>query len=176
MTLKAAALTCLGMLCLATTASAQDANPLTAALKAQHDLIKGNIVKAAAKMDEADYAFSPTPEVRTLGRLFGHIANANYMICAAAAGEKSPSTSNVEQTATSKADLAKALDASFAYCDSVYAKMTDTAGTEKVKFFLGEQPKLAVLAFNNAHNMEHYGNVVTYMRIKGVVPPSSEGR
>lgn len=157
-------------------AQAQDANPMTAATKAQHDLIKGNIVKAAAKMPEADYAFAPTPEVRSLGRLIGHIANANYMICSAAAGEKSPSTSNIEQTATTKADLTKALDGAFAYCDGVYAKLTDAAGMTKVKYFLGEQPKLAVLAFNNAHNMEHYGNLVTYMRIKGVVPPSSEGQ
>lgn len=157
-------------------AQAQDANPMTAATKAQHDLIKGNIVKAAAKMPEADYAFAPTPEVRSLGRLIGHVANANYMICSAAAGEKNPSTSNIEQTATTKADLTKALDDAFAYCDGVYAKLTDAAGMAKVKYFLGEQPKLAVLAFNNAHNMEHYGNLVTYMRIKGVVPPSSEGR
>jgi uncharacterized damage-inducible protein DinB len=176
MTFKSAALTCLGLLCCATAAHAQDANPMTAAIKAQHDLIKSNVVKAAAKMDEDTYSFAPTPEVRTLARLFGHIANANYMICSAAAGEKNPSTANVEQTATTKADIAKALEASFAYCDGVYAKLTDAAGAEKVKFFLGEQPKLAVLAFNNAHNMEHYGNVVTYMRIKGVVPPSSEGR
>lgn len=176
MTLKSAALACLALLCTVAVAHAQDANPLTAATRAQHNLIKGNIVKAAAKMPEADYAFAPTPEVRTLGRLFGHIANANYMICAAAAGEKSPSTSNIEQTATTKAAITSALDAAFAYCDGVYDKMTDTTGIEKVKYFLGEQPKLAVLAFNNAHNMEHYGNVVTYMRLKGVVPPSSEGR
>ena len=174
--LKSVAGACLGLVVAVGAAHAQDANPMTTALKSQHDLIKGNVTKAAAKMAEADYGFSPTPEVRSLGRIIGHIANANYMICSAAAGEKSPSTSNVEESAKTKADLTKALDASFAYCDGVYAKMTDSAGTAKVKFFLGEQPKLAVLAFNNAHNMEHYGNLVTYMRIKGVVPPSSEGR
>lgn len=174
--MKSAAVALIGLLCVSGAAAAQDANPMTAATKAQYDLIKGNVTKAAAKMADADYAFAPTPEVRSLGRLLGHIANANYMICAVAAGEKSPSTSDIEKTATSKADLAKALEGAFAYCDGVFAKMTDTAGLEKVKYFLGEQPKLAVLAFNNAHNMEHYGNIVTYMRIKGVVPPSSEGR
>ncbi len=174
--MKSALVALAGVLCLSGAAAAQDANPMTAATKAQYELIKGNVTKAAAKMSDADYAFAPTPEVRSLAGLFGHIANANYMICAAAAGEKSPSPGDAEKMATTKAALAKALDGAFAYCDGVYAKMTDAAGMEKVKYFLGEQPKLAVLAFNNAHNMEHYGNIVTYMRIKGVVPPSSEGR
>jgi uncharacterized damage-inducible protein DinB len=174
--MKSAGLALAGLLCFSGAALAQDANPLTAATKAQHDLISGNIVKAAAKMAEADFAFAPTPDVRTFGRLIGHIANANYGICAMAAGEKSPATSNIEQTATTKADLVKALDEALAYCNGVYAKMTDAAGIEKVKYYLGEHPKLTVLAFNNAHNMEHYGNIVTYMRIKGLVPPSSEGR
>jgi len=174
--IKSVILASLGVLCVAGAVHAQDANPYTTATKAQHDLIKGNITKAAAKMAEADYSFAPTPEVRTLGRLLGHIANANYMICSVAAGEKSPASGNFEETAKSKADLVKALEGAFAYCDGVYAKMTDASGADKVKYFLGEQPKLSVLAFNNAHNMEHYGNLVTYMRIKGVVPPSSEGR
>lgn len=174
--MKSAVVALTGLLCVCGTAAAQDANPMTAATKAQHDMITGNIVKAAAKMDDADFAFAPTPEVRSFGRLVGHVANANYTICAMAAGEKSPSTSNIEQTATTKADLVKALDGALAYCNGVYAKMTDAAGLEKVKYYLGEHPKLSVLAFNNAHNMEHYGNIVTYMRIKGLVPPSSEGR
>lgn len=174
--MKSAGIALAGLLCFCGTAAAQDANPMTAATKAQHDMITGNIVKAAAKMAEADFAFAPTPDVRTFGRLVGHVANANYAICAMAAGEKSPSTSNIEQTATTKADLVKALDGALAYCNGVYAKMTDAAGLEKVKYYLGVHPKLSVLAFNNAHNMEHYGNIVTYMRIKGIVPPSSEGR
>lgn len=174
--IRLAGLAMTAVLATAGSAAAQDANPLTTALRAQHDLIKGNIVKAAAKVDEGDYVFKPTPEVRDFAGLLGHIANANYMICAAAAGDKNPSPGDAEKTARDKASLAKALDASFAYCDGVFAKMNDTTGLEKVKYFLGEQPKLAVLAFNNAHNMEHYGNVVTYMRMKGLVPPSSEGR
>jgi uncharacterized damage-inducible protein DinB len=174
--IKSATIALAGLLCLTSVATAQDANPLTAALKAQHDMVKGYLTKAAAKMPDSDFAFSPTPEVRSFARLVGHVANANNMICAVAAGEKSPSAADIEKTMTSKADLEKALTAAFAYCDGVYAKMTDTAGMETVKYFLGVQPKLAVLAFNNAHNMEHYGNIVTYMRLKNVVPPSSEPR
>jgi uncharacterized damage-inducible protein DinB len=52
--------------------------------------------------------------------------------------------------------------------------MTDAAATQSVKFFGNEMPKHAVLSINIGHNMEHYGNLVTYMRIKGIVPPTSE--
>ena len=70
----------------------------------------------------------------------------------------------------------QALNAAFAYCDKAYDGMTDAHAAEMVKFFGREQAKLTVLAFNNAHNDEHYGNMVTYMRMKGLVPPSSESR
>lgn len=162
------------VLCTAGMASAQDA--MISATKAQFGLIKGNVTKAAAKVSEADYGFKPTPDVRSFGELVGHMANANYMICAAALGEKSPSTTNIEKTVTGKAALEKALADSFAYCDGVFAKMTAASAVEEVKFFTGPTPRLGVLAFNNVHDMEHYGNMVTYMRLKGLVPPSSEGR
>ena len=81
---------------------------------------------------------------------------------------------SIEKTKTTKADLEKALAASFAYCDKVHAGMTDAAGAAIVKFFLGEMAKLSVLEFNTHHDFEHYGNIVTYMRLKNLVPPSSE--
>jgi uncharacterized damage-inducible protein DinB len=96
------------------------------------------------------------------------------MICAAAAGEKSPA-SGIEKSATTKAALQKALAEAFAYCDKVFAGMTKEKGEELVTFFGNQQPKLAVLAFNTSHDFEHYGNIVTYMRLKGMVPPSSQG-
>ena len=153
-------------------ASAQD--PIIASIKAQHDLFKGYLVKSAAKVTEADYSFKPTPDVRSFGELVGHVANANYMICAMALGEKSPSTVNIEKTVTSKADLEKALADAVAYCDGVLAKLTAAQAVEEVKFFTGPTPRLGVLSFNNSHNMEHYGNMVTYMRLKNITPPSSE--
>ncbi len=161
-------------MCTAGVASAQDT--MIAAVKAQHEMVKGNLVKSAAKMPETDYAFRPAPEVRTFGELVGHVANANYMICAMAMGEKSPAPGNIEKTVTGKAALEKALADSIAYCDSTLGKLTGITAGEEVKYFLGVSPRLGVFAFNNSHNMEHYGNMVTYMRMKGIVPPSSEGR
>jgi uncharacterized damage-inducible protein DinB len=166
------------LLALPLTAAAQDApaDPMTAAARQQFTMAKNYIVKSAEKVPEDQFGFQPTPEVRSFGALLGHIANANYMICSRAAGEKSPSQENLEKTKTSKADLVKALNDAFAYCDGVFAKMTDKAGTEAIDFFGGKQPRLSVLIFNTAHNFEHYGNLITYMRLKGIVPPSSEGR
>jgi len=157
------------------TGAMQAANPSIGSIKATHDQVKGYVIAAAAKVPEDVYAFKPTPEVRSMGQLFGHIADANFGICAAASGQK-PTMSDIEKTKTTKADLQAALEASFKFCDAAYAGLTDTSINETVKFFLpGTNTRLGVLSFNNAHTFEHYGNIVTYMRLKGMVPPSTQG-
>ena len=163
------------------TLSAQVANPLTKGAKATYDVIKGYVTKSAAKMPEANWAYKPTPEVRSFGQLIGHIADSNFVICSSAAGEKPPMggfepATSIEKTKSTKADLEKALADSFAYCDKVHAGMTDAGGSQTVKFFSGDMAKLSVLEFNTHHDFEHYGNMVTYMRLKGIVPSSSEGQ
>lgn len=151
------------------------ANPFTDAVKAQLAQIKDPVIRTAEKVPEDLYAFKPTPEVRSLGQLIGHIADGNFGICGAASGQKPP-MSGVEKSTTGKAALQKALAASFNFCESAIAAMDDKKGAETVKTFLGVQARLGVLAFNNSHVNEHYGNLVTYMRLKGIVPPSSEPR
>jgi uncharacterized damage-inducible protein DinB len=153
---------------------AQNANPISGDIKMVYTSTKNNIMKAADKMSEADYAFKPTPDVRSFGQLIGHIADAQYLFCGATKADQK--RLGIEKGKTTKADLTAALKEAFAYCDAVYDSMTDEDGKAMVKFFGGERTKLGVLAFSNAHNMEHYGNIVTYMRLKGLVPPSSEGR
>jgi len=164
--IAAAALACSG-------AFAQD-NPLSTGTKTLYGMIKGNLVKAAEKMPEANYAFKPTPEVRAFGQLIGHVADAQYMFCSAVKGETK--ATDFEKTKTSKADLVAAIKESTAYCDSVYGAMTDANGAANVKFFGRDWNKLTILNFNVAHDNEHYGNIVTYMRLKGLVPPSSEAQ
>jgi uncharacterized damage-inducible protein DinB len=111
--------------------------------------------------------------------LVAHVADASYGFCSAVAGEKPPAggfESPIEKGTTTKAEIQKALAAAFAYCDKIYAATTDSMATTMVKGFWGELPKLSVLDFNTAHDFEHYGNIVTYMRLKDIVPPSSEPR
>ncbi len=155
---------------LASSAFAQ--NPLSDGTKTLYGMIKGNLVKAAEKMPEENYSFQPDPKVRTFGQLIGHVADAQFAFCSAVKGEKKES--NAEKSKTSKADLVAALKSSVEYCDGVFNAMTDAGAAQTVKFFGRDMAKLTILNFNVAHDNEHYGNIVTYMRIKGLVPPSSE--
>jgi uncharacterized damage-inducible protein DinB len=153
-------------------ALAQD-NPLSAFNKRAYGQVKAWLLASAEKMPEENYNFQPTDAVRSFGQVVGHVADAQYLFCSVALGEKNPAP-KIEQTKTSKADLIAALKDAFAYCDKAYDGMTDASGVQLVKFFGGDTPKLSVLTVNLAHSAEHYGNIVTYMRLKNIVPPSSE--
>jgi uncharacterized damage-inducible protein DinB len=133
-----------------------------------------NITRAAEQVPENRYSYRATPDVRTLGQLFAHVADASFGICSAVSGEAAPEGS-VEQTKTAKADIQQALADSVAFCARAFDTINDTTGGEAVTLF-GQlnTTKLGALAFNNAHNMEHYGNIVTYMRLNKMVPPSSQ--
>src|SRR5215470_7191841 len=154
-------------------AGAAQANPLSTWNKLAYGRVKGVLLKSAEKMPEENYSFQPVDTVRTYGQIIGHVADAQYMFCSTALGETNPGL-NIEKTKTTKADLVAALKDSVAYCDKAYDSMTDATGAQLVKLFNFELPKLGALSINNMHDMEHYGNLVTYMRIKNIVPPSSE--
>ena len=126
-------------------------------------------------MPEENYNFKPTDTVRNFGQIVAHVAGSQYLYCSAVLGEKNPAP-KVEQTKTSKADLIAALKDAFAYCQKAYDGMTDASAAEMVKVNEYDTPKLGVLYANIFHTLDHYGNLVTYMRIKGIVPPTSEPR
>jgi uncharacterized damage-inducible protein DinB len=148
-------------------------NPLSAWNKKAYGRVKDILLRSAEKVPEENYNFKPTDAVRSFGQIVGHLADAQYLFCSIELGEKNPAP-KIEQTKTSKADLIAALKDAFAYCDKAYDGMTDASATQMVKLFANDAPKLAVLTVNNMHNMEHYGNLVTYMRLKNIVPPTSE--
>jgi uncharacterized damage-inducible protein DinB len=154
---------------------AASSNPISASEKGFYNLVSGYVIAAAEKMPEQNYSFKPTPEVRSFGQLVGHVADAQYFFCSTATGEPSP-MKDIEKSKTSKAHLVAALKDAVAYCNKAYAGMTDAQGSETVKFMNYDAARLAVLSVNSAHTDEHYGNMVTYLRIKGVIPPSSEKR
>ena len=152
---------------------AQSANPLTANAKVQLGALTGFVIRSADKVPEDLYAFRPTPDVRTMGQLYGHIADALFGMCATAAGSKPPRT-GIEKSVTAKAELVAALKEGVSFCNTVLDGMTDQKGVETVPFYFGPSPRLSVLYFAVTHTYEHYGNLVTYMRLKNIVPPSSE--
>jgi len=162
------------LLCLLASATiAQSQDPISAFTKRGYGRTKTILLRSAEKMPEENYSFRPVDTVRTYGQIIGHLADAQYLFCSTTLGEANPDK-KIEKTKTSKADLIAALNEAFAYCDKVYDSMTDASGTQMVKFFGNDAPKLGVLSINIGHNMEHYGNLVTYMRIKNIVPPTSE--
>lgn len=155
-------------------ASAQNANPLTANAKIQFGALSGFVVRSAEKVPEDLYSFRATPEVRSMAELFGHVADAMFAMCSTAAGAQPPRP-GIEKVVTAKPALVAALKEAVGYCNKVYDGMTDQRGsTETVPFYFGPTPRLSVLYFVVTHTYEHYGNLVTYMRLKNIVPPSSE--
>ncbi len=154
-------------------AASAPANPISSSESKMYAFLSGTVIAAAEKMPEANYSFKPTPEVRSFGQLVGHLADSQYFFCSTVAGETAPA-SGIEKSKTSKADLVAALKDAVAYCSKTFAGMTDAKGSEMTKLMGVDFAKLTVLSANTAHDYEHYGNMVTYMRLKGLVPPSSE--
>ena len=152
---------------------AQSSDPLSAGAKNLYTMAKNNVLKSAEEMPETDYSFKPTDGVRTFGQLVGHVADGQYEFCSSVVGDKTEAP-KVEKTKTTKADLIAGLKTAFAYCDKAYDTLTDAQAAGTVKFFNRDMAKLTVLSFNTAHTDEHYGNMVTYLRMKGLVPPSSK--
>lgn len=151
------------------------ANPITMSEKNVYNFIVANVVAAAQKMPEENYSFKPTPEVRTFGQLVGHVADGQYEFCSAVSSEQPPSGS-VEKTKTTKADLIAGLKQAVAYCNKAFAGITDVEAAQMTKMMGFSVAKISILSVNTAHTDEHYGNMVTYMRLKGMVPPTSEKR
>jgi|SRR5687768_336094 len=152
-------------------------------LKRQHAAIRKNLAASATKMAEADYTFRPQgvdPVVRTFGQFLIHLANANNNFCARALGEQ-PKAFTDEKTTMTKADTVKLLEDSLVLCDKAYDGLTAASAVEMLKITGRNNQVIEVaranpLINNLSHNNEHYGNLVTYLRAKGLVPPSSEGR
>ena len=145
---------------------------------------KNNIIRSAEKVPEDLYGLRPGPqqEVRTFGQHLAHVANYNFLWCSQAKGEKNPNAGiDLEKTLKTKAEIQKAVADAFAYCDPVYAALTDQSGAEVVEIQqengrVVRNTRMALLMLNVAHSNELYGNLVTTMRIKSIVPPSSEPR
>ena len=152
-------------------------NPTSDAVRKAWAGAKQNVSESAEQMPEANYSFKPVASVRTFGQILAHVAGANYVFCATAAGEKAPHAEDeFEKNAKTKAEISKALSDSIAYCDAKYTALTDASGATMIEmpFNMGKTAAAYALMLNTSHNAEHYGNLVTYVRIKGMVPPRSK--
>lgn len=178
MALRLSGVAVLLSLALTPTVSAQPApaNPLTQALRSAWTEAKTNVRRSADVMPEPNYGFKPVDSVRSFGAILAHVAGAGYEFCAAAKGEKTPYAEDAfEKSAKTRAEIVKALDGAIAYCDEVFKTLDDAKAMQIVAGAFGgpQNPRAANLMGNTGHFMEHYGNLVTYLRINGLVPPSS---
>jgi uncharacterized damage-inducible protein DinB len=167
-------LTAMAVMMTATSLHAQ--NPVSDSLRSSWNGVKRNIRESAELMPEEHYGFKPTADVRTFGEILSHVAGASYVFCAAAKGEKSPFGEDAfEKTATTKAAIVKATTDAIAYCDGAFAALTDATAAAMVQapFGTNQVPRANPLIGQIGHDNEHYGNLVTYFRLKSLVPPSS---
>jgi DinB superfamily len=149
-------------------------NPLSTETKQAFNAIKNNLIKMAEKMPEDAYGFKPVPEIRTFGGLVGHVADSEMRTCSTINGEaKQLGASKM----TAKAELVAALKSASEECDKAYGALTDAAAVQMIEGPRGgKRSKLGMLVGNTTHANEEYGYMAVYLRLKGIVPPSSEGR
>jgi hypothetical protein len=157
---------------------AQGTNALVSEAKFPWTVVRDNLLKMAEKMPAENYSFKPTPEIESFGQRVAHIAGANLFICQGVMGQ--PATPRRRPAATSKAELIALLKQASAACDSVFDSLTDAAAMEKISSRLGgpfppepTRTKLATLYNMVRHSNEMYGYMCVYLRLKGIVPPSS---
>jgi uncharacterized damage-inducible protein DinB len=142
-------------------------------LKAQWENIRNNIVKSVEAVPEDKYDYRPVPGVRSFRELFLHIADENYFFMGRVSGEKAGASG----TPKTRAEIVKALNDSYDYGAKILDGMTDEKAVEMVPGPGGRQmQRWAIALANIADNMDHYGNLVVYMRLNGIVPPSSAPR
>ena len=149
---------------------AQSFDPAVGALRAEWSMNAQVIRQAAELMPEEHYAYRPVETVRSFGQIIGHLIDTQNVLCAAAFGEPATNEPPVEKTASTKAALLMRLQSSMSGCSKAYLQNLVDSTLPR-----GEQSsRFTALVHNTAHNNEHYGNLATYLRLKGLIPPSTQ--
>jgi hypothetical protein len=147
-------------------------NPTIAEMKTAYGAIKTNLTRMAEKMPADQYDFKPVAEIRTFGALMGHIADSQLRTCSFVNGAVKQPTAGQK---TAKGDLVAALKESFAECDKAWDGTTDANASQMMDMGRGQTSRLGLLTrFIVVHGNEEYGYGSIYLRLKGIVPPSSD--
>ena len=153
------------------------ANPYTAELQVQYRDVKRDLIDSAEEMPAEKYDFRPVEGVRTFGQIVEHLIDDQYAVCALIREERTPRNPNdsAERAGGTKDKLVQGLRKAFEYCDSIYDPLTDVTAAQRVRSYDGTmQPRIQLLMINTNHANLHYGNVIVYLRMNGLVPPSSK--
>jgi hypothetical protein len=155
--------------------------PLGAVIQRSFNVFSNYVTMAAEMMPESAYAFRPTADVRTFGEQINHATGSHYSFCnqgGVPPGATRKTSPNLREV-TSKAAIIQALKDSVAYCDGILAAASEAWLQETAKGLGGSSSGLIegmrahAFLYNNVHLAEDYGTITTYMRMQGVVPPST---
>jgi hypothetical protein len=156
---------------------AQAPNSLVSEAKFPWTVVRDNLLKMAEKMPAENYGFKPTPEIESFAQRLAHIAGANFFVCQGVMGKQSTLS---RPAATGKPELIALVKQSSAACDLAFDSLSDAEAMEKIPSRLGgpfppepTRTKLATLNNMVRHSNEMYGYMCVYLRLKGIVPPSS---
>jgi hypothetical protein len=136
--------------------------------------LKPNVIKAAEKMPEADFKYTPTPEIRTFARVVNHVTEAQFRSCGILNGTAPKDISKPPADTADKATVVAALKASFAECDKAYGALTDANVTEMLPLGANKRSRIGIAWSNVSHDNEQYAELSTYLRLKNLVPPTGE--
>lgn len=161
------------LLLLPATASAQENDAVMQSLRQMYEAGKNYVVATADQSPAEDFDFRPTESVRTLGQVIAHLADTHFVVCSIALGEPNPNASSVERAELDRDELIAALQRSYEYCDRAYAQSQQVLSAP-AELFGQQTSRFHALNLNVSHDFEHYGNLVTYVRMRGRVPPSSQ--
>ena len=148
-------------------------NPIAAVSANYYKAVSTNITKAVDKMPADKFSFKSVDGTMPFSEFIGHLTDANQNFCTAVTGGTKPASIRKE---TSKEVLAKAWAAAVAECTKAWGMTTDKSLASMIKMGTREVPAAQPMMLNLSHTWEHYGNLVTLLRMNGMVPPSSEGR
>lgn len=148
-------------------------DPLSTELRQSWARTRSNLLAAAEKMPEENYNFKPAPESQSFRDLIAHTADSAMGTCSAYSGNRKPGGA---ASLTAKSELVAALKAGLDECDQAYNSISDAKATEMVEGRMGKQSRLGSLYRNTIHLEHEYAQMAVHLRLKGVTPPSSEGR
>ncbi len=138
-------------------------------LQANWQRTKQQIMEVGEAMPEDKFGFKATSEQRNFGEQLAHLAEANFALMSRIAGSKAPEAAHPK----TKAEILKAVGDSFDYGDGVLAKLTDAAAVEALKVGTAETTRLRIAVGAMTNCYDHYGQLVVYLRLNGIVPPAT---
>src|SRR5580704_7909388 len=142
-------------------------NPLTATISIFRSNMQDKIMKSAGAMPESKYGYKPTKDVRSFAEILNHVGDISYILCSNVKGEAPPATASGKG---SKTEIIAYLKGAFDYCDGVYSGFTDAHLNDPADFFGVKTNKMFILTQVANHDALHYGNLVTYLRLNGLLP------